>query len=83
MPALVERLYACSIVFAYAFFKSVRAYRFPEEPKLGGRYIGHVGPIAVNEDAVIGDNYNLSFGVVIGADNRGKRKGAPRIGNCV
>ena len=48
-----------------------------------GFYIGHVGPIAVNECAVIGDNCNITFGVVIGADNRNDRKGAPTIGNRV
>lgn len=52
--------------------------------KIGkGFYIGHVGPIAINEKAVIGDNCNISFGVVIGADNRGIRKGSPIIGNQV
>lgn len=52
--------------------------------KIGkGFYIGHVGPIAVNENAVIGDNCNITFGVVIGADNRNDRKGAPTIGDRV
>lgn len=48
-----------------------------------GLYIGHVGSIAINENVIIGDNCNITSGVVIGADNRGKRKGAPCIGNKV
>lgn len=32
---------------------------------------------------MIGSNCNLHKGVTIGAENRGKRKGCPTIGNCV
>ena len=32
---------------------------------------------------MISDNCNVHKGVVIGPENRGKRKGAPIIGNCV
>jgi serine O-acetyltransferase len=48
-----------------------------------GLYIGHIGAIAVNENAKIGKNCNITFGVVIGADNRANRMGAPTIGNNV
>lgn len=52
--------------------------------KIGfGLYIGHFGNIVVSSEAVIGKNCNLSQGVTIGKTNRGKTKGAPKIGNSV
>lgn len=52
--------------------------------KIGkGLYIGHPLGITVNPKAVIGENVNLHKGVSIGQENRGKRKGAPTIGNRV
>lgn len=52
--------------------------------KIGkGVYFGHPYNITVNDGAVIGENCNLHKGVLIGQENRGERKGAPTIGNCV
>lgn len=48
-----------------------------------GLLIGHWGRIIINGDAVIGDDFAVSCGVVIGMDMRGKRKGTPTIGNRV
>jgi serine O-acetyltransferase len=48
-----------------------------------GFYIGHFGCVVVSNDAVIGDNVNLSQGVTIGQSNRGKLQGVPIIGNEV
>lgn len=48
-----------------------------------GLVIGHSGRIIINSNAVIGNNFVISPGVVIGADMRGKRKGVPTIGNRV
>ena len=48
-----------------------------------GLYLGHPYNITINEKAVIGENCNIHKGVVIGAENRGLRKGFPIIGNCV
>lgn len=48
-----------------------------------GLYLGHAFNITVNPAAIIGSNCNLHKGVTIGQENRGKRKGAPVIGNCV
>ncbi len=48
-----------------------------------GFYIGHYGTIIVSENAVIGDNVNISHGVTIGRANRGKNKGFPTIGSRV
>lgn len=48
-----------------------------------GLYIGHPYGITVNPNARIGKNCNIHKGVTIGQENRGKRKGAPTIGDCV
>ena len=48
-----------------------------------GLYIGHLGDVVVNGKVRIGRNCNLSPWVVIGAANRGKRRGVPTIGNNV
>lgn len=48
-----------------------------------GLYLGHAFGITVNGSAVIGNNVNLHKGVTIGMENRGKRWGAPQIGNNV
>ena len=44
-----------------------------------GLYIGHNGPVIINDSAVIGNNVNLSQFVTIGA-NEGN---AAKIGDCV
>ena len=48
-----------------------------------GLYLGHAHNINVNPDAVIGCNCNINKGATIGKENRGKRKGAPILGDCV
>ena len=54
------------------------------ECKIGkGLYLGHPYNITINEKAVIGDNCNIHKGVLIGMENRGKRKGTPVLGNRV
>ena len=56
----------------------------PGQTTIGeGFYIGHAYGITVNPDAVIGRNCNIHKGVTIGQENRGKRKGAPVLGDCV
>jgi serine O-acetyltransferase len=59
-------------------------YQINENATIGyGLYLGHRGTIIVNKDAVLGNNVNLQAGVTIGQENRGKRIGAPTIGNKV
>jgi hexapeptide transferase family protein len=54
------------------------------EAEIGpGLYIGHPIGITVNRHAKIGKNCNIHKGVTIGQENRGKRKGAPTIGDNV
>ena len=58
--------------------------QIPARTSIGeGLYIGHLGRIIINPDAVLGKNINIATGVTIGMENRGKRKGAPKISdNC-
>ena len=58
--------------------------QIPARTKIGeGFYIGHTGRLIINPEAVLGKNINVSTGVVIGYENRGKRKGAPTFdGDC-
>ncbi len=48
-----------------------------------GLYLGHPYGITVNPKATLGENVNLHKGVTIGQENRGSRKGVPKIGSCV
>lgn len=56
----------------------------PIETKIGkGLYLGHAFNITINPNTEIGDNCNIHKGVLIGQENRGQRKGAPKLGNKV
>lgn len=58
--------------------------QIPSATKIGeGFYIGHCGRIIINPCAILGKNINISTGVTIGQENRGKRKGAPTISDNV
>ena len=48
-----------------------------------GFYIGHFGGIVVSHRARLGRDVNISQGVTVGLTNRGRRKGAPVIGDRV
>ena len=58
--------------------------QIPARTAIGeGLYIGHLGRVIIHPDAKLGKNINIATGVTIGMENRGKRKGAPVIGdNC-
>ena len=58
--------------------------QIPARTEIGeGFYIGHSGRVIINPEAKLGKNMNISTGVVIGYENRGKRKGVPKFeGNC-
>lgn len=59
-------------------------FQIPPTASIGyGLYIGHFGTIVVNGNATLGNNVNLSPGVVIGQASRGKLKGVPVVGNRV
>lgn len=72
--------------YTYKLFelKNKTQISIPPETKIGpGLYIGHLGRIIINENAVIGKNVNLSTGITIGQTNRGSQKGSPIIGDNV
>ena len=48
-----------------------------------GFKIRHFGGIVINPNAVLGENIDILNGVLIGQEDRGKRKGCPKIGNNV
>ena len=58
--------------------------QIPARTTIGeGFYIGHLGRVIIHPDARLGRNINIGTGVTIGMENRGKRMGAPVIGdNC-
>ena len=59
-------------------------FKFLLMPRLAKDYIiGHNGAVVIKKKKKIGDNCNIAVGVTIGQENRGKRKGAPTIGNRV
>ena len=48
-----------------------------------GFYIGHSGRVIIHPEAELGKNINIGTGVTIGYENRGARRGAPKLkGNC-
>lgn len=64
--------------------KDKHGLEIPIETSIGrGLYLGHAFNITINGSAVLGDNINIHKGVTIGQENRGKRQGAPVIGNNV
>lgn len=48
-----------------------------------GLFIAHPFGITINPKTIIGENCNIHKGVTIGQENRGRRNGAPVIGNFV
>ena len=65
-------------------FKYIHGIEMSVNTEIGeGFYLGHPYGINNNPKAVIGKNVNIHKGVTLGQENRGKRKGAPVIGNNV
>lgn len=77
-------LLKCYSKMMLSVFRNIYGLEINYTTKIGkGFYIGHPYNITINPNSIIGDNCNIHKGVVIGQENRGKRKGAPIIGNCV
>lgn len=73
-----------STIICRHYYRKKYGLEIPVGTKIGkGLYIGHCFNITINKDAIIGDYCNIHKGIVIGQENRGKRKGAPHIGNKV
>lgn len=76
-------LYVCAI-FRLKHLSYKSGIQISWRTKIGkGFYIGHFGTIVVSPYAIIGNNVNIFQGVCIGAANRGSKKGAATIGDCV
>jgi serine O-acetyltransferase len=59
-------------------------YDIPAETVIGkGFYIGHFGGIVISSKVIIGNNCNISQGITIGYNSRGKRKGYPKLGDNI
>lgn len=70
--------------FLLKYYREKYGLEIQPETNIGkGLYLGHPFNITINENAIIGEMCNIHKGVVIGQENRGSRKGAPRIGNRV
>lgn len=70
--------------FRYERYKIKYNTDIPASVKIGkGFKVRHLGGIVINPKAKIGEFVDILNGVMIGAEDRGKRKGAPRIGNNV
>lgn len=75
-----------SLYYRYRFsrMREKRGIEIYYKANIGkGLYLGHPYNITLNPNAVIGDNCNIHKGVLIGQENRGKRAGAPKVGNRV
>lgn len=74
------------LVYGFLLLKKSIRFGFQISPyaTIGkGLYIGHFGTVIVSNDAILGDNVNLSPNVIIGRTNRGEKWGAPNIGSNV
>lgn len=70
--------------FAYKVLSRINHVELSVETSIGeGLYIGHGYCITINTKSIIGRNVNIHKGVTIGQENRGKRIGAPTIGDNV
>ena len=77
---LLQKIY----IYKLCKMQEKTAIQIPYKTRIGeGFYIGHLGSIVINPKAQLGKNINIAQGVTIGQENRGKRVGAPTIGNNV
>ena len=68
----------------YTFISRKYAIEIPIATKIGGGlYLPHNGRRTINSEAILGCNITIHPGVTIGKEPRGKRQGAPVIGNNV
>ncbi|SJZ58956.1 serine O-acetyltransferase [Cetobacterium ceti] len=72
------------LYYFYRIYSFLFGFQISLECKIGkGLNINHWGSIVINPGVELGENINLHPGITIGQENRGKRKGAPIIGNSV
>ena len=81
-----KRKLSNGILARYGCYRLSRKYglEFSPNASIGkGLYIGHPYNITIGDGVVIGDNVNIHKGATLGVESRGKREGAPTIGNRV
>ncbi len=70
--------------YIYERYKMKYMMDIPATVKIGkGLRIEHIGGIVINPEAELKENITILNGVLIGAQNRGEKKGSPMIGNYV
>lgn len=67
----------------FVYYRNKNCVEISGNTEMGGLYIGHPFGITINPNVIIGSNCNIHKGVTIGQENRGLRKGCPRIENKV
>ncbi|MCK5580790.1 MAG: serine acetyltransferase [Candidatus Omnitrophica bacterium] len=67
----------------FKFIEIITGVSIPASARIGkGFYVGHFGPVILHSDVVIGENFSIGPGVVVGT--RGlQNKGVPHIGHNV
>jgi serine O-acetyltransferase len=76
----ISKVFWVVVLRLMMYFTSIQ---IPAQTRIGeGLKFSHWGTIVVNQNAVIGRNFSISNGCVIGSA-QGKRKGYPTIGNNV
>lgn len=77
-------LLRCYYLIHYSWLSRKYGLEILPQTQIGkGLYLGHAYNITINPSSVLGNNINLHKGCTIGGENRGKRKGAPIIGDRV
>ena len=70
--------------FRLRYLSHKTGIQIPARTQIGeGFYVGHFGRVVINPDCVIGKNVNIAAGATLGKENRGARKGSPKIGDSV
>lgn len=70
----------------FMLYRYSRKYGLECSPNVSigkGLFLGHPYNITIGDGVLIGNNLNIHKGATIGVENRGKRMGAPIIGNRV
>ena len=84
LPAAMSVIASPVFAVAQKLAEIFTGISIPPRCEIGeGLYIGHFGPVIIDEKARIGHNCNLGQSVTIGEFGSGEARGAPTIGNRV
>jgi serine O-acetyltransferase len=82
-PILRYNLYLLAFMILRHYMHSLTIIVYPGTKIGSGFLISHFGGVGINPNCLIGKNFNISQGVVLGQGNRGRNKGYPVIGDNV